>query len=122
MDTTYSCYGSVYDQEIDLYEVLSISKTASKAEIKKAYHKAALASHPDKVPEEERGAAEIKFKAVSQAYDILGDDDKRAMYDQPSSKCNPRISWYDPLFSSVMSMTFPWSPGKKHSAICFSAS
>ena len=68
--------------EIDLYEVLQISKTASKAEIKKAYHKAALASHPDKVPEDQRVEADAKFKAVSQAWDILGDDDKRAMYDQ----------------------------------------
>lgn len=69
------------DQEIDLYEVLNVPKTASKAEIKKAYHKAALTSHPDKVPQDQREEAEIKFKAVSQAYDILNDDEKRALYD-----------------------------------------
>ncbi|EME85739.1 uncharacterized protein MYCFIDRAFT_202249 [Pseudocercospora fijiensis CIRAD86] len=69
-------------EEIDLYEVLSVSKGASKAEIKKAYHKAALSSHPDKVPEDQREEADIKFKAVSQAYEILSDDDTRAMYDQ----------------------------------------
>ncbi|KAL9103093.1 MAG: hypothetical protein Q9163_001833 [Psora crenata] len=42
---------------------------------------AALTSHPDKVPESEREAADIKFKTVSQAYEILYDDDKRRLYD-----------------------------------------
>jgi DnaJ family protein A protein 2 len=43
---------------------------------------AALSSHPDKVPEEEREEAEIKFKAVSQAYEILHDEDNRERYDR----------------------------------------
>ena len=43
---------------------------------------AALASHPDKVSVEERAEAEAKFKAVSQAYEILYDEDKRHLYDQ----------------------------------------
>lgn len=43
--------------------------------------KAALGSHPDKVAEEDRQTAEIRFKAVSQAYEILQDDDKRHLYD-----------------------------------------
>ncbi|KAJ5239293.1 hypothetical protein N7468_003912 [Penicillium chermesinum] len=42
---------------------------------------AALANHPDKVPEDERPSAEIKFKAVQEAYEILYDDDKRHIYD-----------------------------------------
>lgn len=69
-------------EEIDLYEVLNISKTASKAEIKKAYHKAALSSHPDKVPDDQREEADVKFKSISQAYEILSNDDTRTMYDQ----------------------------------------
>ncbi|KAK4504710.1 hypothetical protein PRZ48_002672 [Zasmidium cellare] len=69
-------------EEQDLYEVLNISRGATKAEVKKAYHKAALTSHPDKVPEDEREEADIKFKLVSQAYEILIDDDKRSLYDQ----------------------------------------
>ncbi|KAK3045645.1 DnaJ-like protein xdj1 [Extremus antarcticus] len=69
-------------EDIDLYEVLNIPKSASKAEVKKAYHKAALASHPDKVPDDQRADADIKFKAVSQAYEILSNDDTRAAYDQ----------------------------------------
>ncbi|KAH6864181.1 hypothetical protein CC77DRAFT_746348 [Alternaria alternata] len=69
------------DEEIDLYEVLEIEKGASKIEIKKAYHKAALAHHPDKVAEEDRAEAEVRFKAAKQAYEILSDDDKRHLYD-----------------------------------------
>ena len=68
-------------EQIDLYGILGVEKGASKAEIKKAFHKAALANHPDKVPEAERESAEIKFKAASQAYEILYDDEKRHLYD-----------------------------------------
>jgi DnaJ family protein A protein 2 len=67
--------------DIDLYGILNVSKEATKAEIKKAYHKAALAHHPDKVPEDQREEAEVKFKAASQAYEILNDDEKRHLYD-----------------------------------------
>ncbi|KAI4166877.1 MAG: hypothetical protein LQ343_007670 [Gyalolechia ehrenbergii] len=62
-------------------EVLGITRDATKAEIKKAYHKAALLSHPDKVGENERAAADIKFKSISKAYEILSDDRKRDAYD-----------------------------------------
>ncbi|KAI9709445.1 MAG: hypothetical protein M1820_003205 [Bogoriella megaspora] len=66
---------------LTITEILGLTKGASKTEIKKAYHKAALTSHPDKVPVEERESAEIKFKTVSQAYEILYDDEKRHLYD-----------------------------------------
>ncbi|KAK6430961.1 DnaJ-like protein xdj1 [Oleoguttula sp. CCFEE 5521] len=68
--------------EEDLYEVLSITRGATKAEIKKAYHKAALSSHPDKVPDDERAEADVKFKSISQAYEILSDDQTRHLYDE----------------------------------------
>ncbi|KAK8141000.1 hypothetical protein G3M48_001075 [Beauveria asiatica] len=67
--------------EIDLYEVLSIEKTASSDEIRKAYRKAALKYHPDKVPEDQREASEVKFKEVTRAYEILADEQKRHLYD-----------------------------------------
>ncbi|KAG8631561.1 hypothetical protein KVT40_000701 [Elsinoe batatas] len=69
-------------QEEDLYETLSIPRTASAAEIKKAYHRAALSSHPDKVPASERESADIKFKSISRAYEILSDEQTRHLYDQ----------------------------------------
>lgn len=60
----------------DYYEVLGITKAASKEEIKKAFHKLAHKFHPDK----KEGDAD-KFKEVSEAYSILSDDKKRAEYD-----------------------------------------
>lgn len=71
--------GSV--EEVDIYATLGIDRSATKSEIKKAYHKAALQHHPDKVPEDQREVADVKFKAVSQAYEILHDDEKRHLYD-----------------------------------------
>lgn len=68
--------------DTDLYSILNVPRTASKSEIKKAYHKAALTSHPDKVAPEERESADTKFKSISQAYEILSDDETREMYDQ----------------------------------------
>ena len=62
----------------DYYEVLGISKTASKDEIKSAYRKLARKYHPDN---KETGD-ENKFKEVQEAYDILYDDEKRSAYDQ----------------------------------------
>jgi len=67
-------------KEIDYYKLLNVSKSASSREIKRAYHKLAVEYHPDKNPED-RDAAEIKFKAVAQAYEVLSDDDMRRKYD-----------------------------------------
>ncbi|CAM1367133.1 Chaperone protein DnaJ [Tenacibaculum litoreum] len=64
----------------DYYEILGISKSASKAEIKKAYRKMAIKYHPDKNPDDKE--AEEKFKLAAEAYEILSDDNKKARYDQ----------------------------------------
>jgi molecular chaperone DnaJ len=66
--------------EKDYYGELGVSKTASGAEIKKAYRKLARDLHPDKNPGNKQ--AEEKFKAVSEAYDVLSDDDERKKYDE----------------------------------------
>jgi len=66
------------------YQVLGLERTASQADIKKAYRKAALESHPDKhasAGEEAKRKAEIKFKAVSLAYSTLSDAKERRNYD-----------------------------------------
>lgn len=62
------------------YEVLGVSRDASDADIKKAYHKLVLKYHPDKNQGDK--AAEEKFKEVNNAFDILRDPQKRAAYDR----------------------------------------
>jgi len=64
----------------DYYEILGVTKSSSKDEIKKAYRKQALKHHPDKNPGNKE--AEEKFKEAAEAYDVLGNDEKRARYDQ----------------------------------------
>lgn len=64
----------------DFYEILGVSKNADAAAIKKAYRKKAIEFHPDKNPGDK--AAEEKFKEAAEAYEVLGDPDKKAKYDQ----------------------------------------
>jgi len=63
----------------DYYEVLGISKSASKEEIKKSYRALAKQYHPDK---NKSADAETKFKETQEAYEVLSDDQKRKAYDQ----------------------------------------
>jgi curved DNA-binding protein len=63
----------------DYYKILGVDRSASKDEIKKAYRKLAMKYHPDK--NKGNKAAEEKFKQVSEAYAVLGNDEKRKQYD-----------------------------------------
>ena len=63
----------------DYYDILGVNRKASEAEIRSAYRKLAKKYHPDRNRNDK--TAEQKFKAVQEAYDILGDKDKRAQYD-----------------------------------------
>jgi molecular chaperone DnaJ len=64
----------------DYYEVLGVERTASTDEVRKAYKREALKHHPDRNPGD--ATAEVKFKAVNEAYQVLSDDEKRQIYDQ----------------------------------------
>ncbi|MFY9244061.1 MAG: molecular chaperone DnaJ [Polaribacter sp.] len=64
----------------DFYEILGITKSASQAEIKKAYRKMAIKYHPDKNPDDK--TAEENFKKAAEAYEVLSDENKKARYDQ----------------------------------------
>ena len=64
----------------DFYDILSVSKSSSKDEIKKAYRKVAIKYHPDKNPDNK--IAEEKFKEAAEAYEVLSNPEKKEKYDR----------------------------------------
>nr|XP_018904800.1 PREDICTED: dnaJ homolog subfamily B member 6 isoform X2 [Bemisia tabaci] len=73
---------------VDYYRVLEITRTATAADIKKAYRKLALKWHPDKNIDN-HDEANKKFKEISEAYEVLSDESKRRIYDQKSTAKPP---------------------------------
>jgi DnaJ-class molecular chaperone len=86
----------------DPYQVLGIDKSASGEEIKRQYRKIAKENHPDLHPGDQE--AERRFKEASQAYDILGDEEKRARFDRgeidSSGQERPETHYYRPYAES----------------------
>lgn len=77
---------------MDYYRVLGLSKSATKSEIKDAFRKLAIQLHPDKHTASSKSvkdSATLKFKQVSEAYDVLSDDRKRAHYNHSHSTQSP---------------------------------
>ena len=74
------------DEGDDAYEILGVPVTASSSDIRKAYRKLALQYHPDKqTTEEGRRNASAKFVKISNAYELLSDEEKRRQYDYERS-------------------------------------
>jgi molecular chaperone DnaJ len=83
----------------DYYEILEVTKTADKTEIKSAYRRLAIKFHPDKNPDNPE--AEEKFKEASEAYDVLSYEDKRARYDRFGHQGMRGAGGGQPGFSNV---------------------
>ncbi|XP_061343001.1 uncharacterized protein LOC133289149 isoform X1 [Gastrolobium bilobum] len=66
---------------VDYYKILQVDRSVKDDDLKKAYRKLAMKWHPDKNPNNKK-EAEAKFKQISEAYDVLSDPQKRAVYDQ----------------------------------------
>src|SRR5262245_51434588 len=67
-------------QKRDYYEILGVAKEASAEDVRKAYRQAALKNHPDRNPGDDQ--AEARFKEVTEAYQVLSDEDKRERYNR----------------------------------------
>src|ERR1700754_630605 len=78
----------------DPYQVLGVPKTASEAEIKKAFRSLAKKHHPDKHAGD--AGAQKRFQEISGAYDILGDKDKRAQFDAGAIGADGNPRGFDP--------------------------
>ena len=79
----------------NLYNILEVNEQATQDEIKKSYRKLAMEHHPDK------GGSEDKFKKISEAYEILGDENKRKDYDYNRNNPNRGSSIFDEFFSKM---------------------
>lgn len=89
----------------DYYEILGLDRTATKTEIRKAYRKLAKKYHPDSHPD--NPAFDEKFKEISEAYEVLSDDDKKAKYDQYGQDFEQYASSdFDPRQYGYASMNF----------------
>ena len=69
---------------IDYYKILGVDKTIAQKDVKKAYLKRAKQFHPDLHPDDPK--AQAKFQALQEAYDVIGDPEKRKKYDQYGEK------------------------------------
>lgn len=84
----------------DYYEILSVTRTATDVEIKRAYRSLAVQHHPDKNPDDPQ--AEDKFKEAAEAYSVLSDAQKRAAYDRFGHQgVGAGSAGFDPGFSNI---------------------
>src|SRR2546421_11970776 len=95
----------------DYYKVLDVPKTATEAEIKKAYRRLAMKYHPDRNPDDRD--AEESFKEAKEAYEVLSDPHKRAAYDQfghagvdPAAAGSAGAGGFGDIFSDIFGEIF----------------
>ena len=90
-----------YTMELDYYEVLGVSRSASPEDIKKAYRKLAMKFHPDRNPGDKE--AEEKFKQSTEAYEVLSDSSKRQIYDTYGLEGLKSRGYQGPDFEDIFS-------------------
>ena len=106
----------------DYYDVLGVSRSASKEELKKAYRKLAMKYHPDRNPDDAQAAE--KFKELSEAYEILSDDNKKQAYDNfghdgvnsSFSSSQGAADAFSDIFGDIFSDIFGGSSGGRASS------
>src|SRR5580693_9478068 len=96
----------------DPYQVLGVAKTASEAEIKKAFRNLAKKHHPDTHPGDE--TAKKRFQEISAAYDIVGDKDKRAKFDGGEIDANGNPRGFDPRAGGFRGNPFGGGAGQEN--------
>jgi curved DNA-binding protein CbpA len=105
-------------QPQDLYNILGVPRTATKQEIKSAYRRKALDTHPDKHPEENKEEAAEAFRQVVHAFEVLSDDATRRQYDrtgqagsaeQPRGQQQQQHQW-----NGGRTWTFTWNSGRAY--------
>ncbi|CAI0385325.1 unnamed protein product, partial [Linum tenue] len=102
---------------VDYYKILQVDRNASDDDLKKAYRKLAMKWHPDKNPNNKKDA-EARFKQISEAYEVLSDSQKRAVYDQYGEeglKFNPRNA--DDIFAEVFGQSSPFGENNLHCSL-----
>jgi molecular chaperone DnaJ len=85
----------------DYYEILGVKKNATHEDLRKAYRELALRYHPDRVPAEKKKEAENTFKEISEAYAVLSDPQKRALYDQQGHSGIDQTYAYEDLYKGT---------------------
>ncbi|MDQ7002980.1 MAG: molecular chaperone DnaJ [Ghiorsea sp.] len=112
----------------DYYDVLGVDKGADQNDVKRAYRKLAMKYHPDRNPDDEKASA--SFREVTEAYEVLADEEKRARYDQYGHagvddqmggfgaggfQSSHAYQDFGDLFGSVFGDTFGGGGGQQHS-------
>jgi len=86
----------------DFYSILGVGRSASEREIKQAYRKLARKYHPDVNPDDK--SAEVKFKELNEAYEVLSDKENRKKYDQSIIQWRPERRLFHPLIRQTLIM------------------